>query len=65
MSEEKFVWVMSSQVPNDGPRLIQGQTYEVKNYGEAVVSQWVNTGAAQYCDPVLTVIKKTARKQEE
>lgn len=65
MSDEKFIWVMSTQTPNAGPKLIEGHTYEVKIYGEAVVSHWVNTGAAKYCDPVVTMTKKTARKQEE
>ena len=64
MSDDKFIWLMSSQVPSVGPPLVQGYTYEVKVYGAAVVSVWVNQGAAKYCDPVLTVPKKTARKEE-
>lgn len=48
MIEKKFIWLLDSGVSRTNKPLMKGQEHLVSEYGEAVVAEWVKTGAAKY-----------------
>jgi hypothetical protein len=52
MAEKRFVWMLDPQEASiNGRRLETGQSYAATDFGEAVVEEWVRTGAAKYSKP--------------
>lgn len=50
MAKEKFIWLERSCVARSGRKLEHGQEYFVSDFNEAIVAEWVRTGAAAYAD---------------
>jgi len=48
MKETRFVWLAASGFPRRGPALIKGSEYAIADFDEAIVAEWVKTGAAKY-----------------
>lgn len=46
--ENSFKWLGPDSIPRRGPTLISGQTYNVRDFSEDVVKEWVKTGFAEF-----------------
>jgi hypothetical protein len=45
-----FIWLLDSGEARSGKKLIHGREHAVADFGEAVVAEWVKTGAAAYAE---------------
>lgn len=45
-----FIWLLDSGIARNGKHLTHGKEHAVADFGEAIVAEWVRTGAAAYVD---------------
>jgi hypothetical protein len=67
MDKQKFVWLALRNTARNGTVLQHKAVYDVAEFGEAIVAEWVIAGAAAYVadDPALKKnIKKPAKGEE-
>lgn len=43
----KFTWLLDDQFDGYGRKLEKGKSYDAATFGEAVVEEWIRTGAAR------------------
>jgi len=48
MSAKKFICLLERHISRKGTVMVKGGEYDVLTEGEAVVAEWVKTGAAEY-----------------
>jgi hypothetical protein len=66
MDKQKFVWLWPRNTARNGTVLEHGASYDVEAFGEAIVAEWVVTGAAACADdvPVKKQNKKPVKGEE-
>ncbi len=50
MASNQFAWVAEGTFTGGAGVLRRGETYNVHEFGEAIVAEWVRTGAAEYVE---------------
>lgn len=57
MKEKHFEWLLDSNTPRKGPKLVHGEVHNVDDYPSHVVEHWIKTKAAKY-------VKDKSKKEE-
>ena len=58
MKEKYFEWLLDSNTPRKGPKLVKGKIHKSGDYPPHVVDEWIKTKAAKY-------VKDKAKEEED
>ena len=58
MKEKYFEWLLDSNEPRKGPKLVKGELHRSGDYPPHVVDEWVKTKAAKF-------VKDKPKEEEE